>query len=133
MVIFAFVLAYYLLRTIIVQFFGSLLLSMFGCYREQKKSIEIGEDLAPGTHFQRQTDIYKEYSISCLSDFYKRSTYELNSFKQMVSSKKYDKTKLDTVAIETFKHRLTERITNIEATIDFYLACLIRASKKDSN
>ena len=119
----------YLFQQIVVKFLGSIILKILCCSCCRKHSTQI-------THHKESSvseDIYSEFNLLQLSEFYKRSANELNAYKEMVSTHSYNKDKFDDKVRGNFEAQLKTRISHIEQVIDIHLVNLLRESNMKKN
>ena len=75
-------------------------------------------------------DIFAELSLTSLTEFYKRVTGDLNDYKELVSTKAYDREKVDEETINLFMAEQKLRTFHLEEIIDSHLTTLLRFSSK---
>ena len=102
---------------------GSAVVSIFtcSCFKKRKKV----EKMRTASE-----DIYKEFSLIQLQEFYKRVSAEYDDYKDLISTSNYNKAKFNPETSMRFLGLLKQRVINLEKVIDFHLVNLMRAASK---
>lgn len=107
----------------------SIICGWFSTRSEQQKAMNMedvnhfgkDEEMAMAAADDHSDDIFKEYNMRALRDFYIRSQKEFELFRTMFNAISYDQEKLSDEYAKHFKKKLKFRILNIEDTIDVHL------------
>lgn len=102
---------------------GSAVVSIFtcSCFKKRKKVEKMRN---------ASEDIYKEFSLIQLQEFYKRVSAEYDDYKDLISTSNYNKAKFNPETSKRFLDLLKLRVINLEKVIDFHLVNLMRAASK---
>lgn len=88
---------------------------------EKNDGLTEQERLARLDRQDNSDDIYMEYKIKSLKDFYIRAQKEFELFRTMLNAVSYDQDKLPDQEAKHYKKRLKQRIRYIEDVIDVHL------------
>ena len=97
--VFIVIIIIYLFKSVIINFFGSIVYRILccTCCMKRRKSITETKSVV------ESEDIYSDLSLINLAEFYKRVAGDLNYYKDMLATNNYDKTKFDSNTSNRFR------------------------------